>query len=99
MTQDIMPNNFFCTWPAKPQTGPKASLGCSERTYGTKKAQNTKKFEIQAVFLKKSLVLCQTTEPRAYTRVVFGGSLARLARPGWPYLDVPWSIRPPRIQI
>ena len=45
------------------------------------------------------LILRKTTEPRAYNRLVFGGSLARLARPGWPYLDVPWSIRPPRIQI
>ena len=67
---------------------------------------NGVQLEVVGEFREKSwpqlqvfLILRKTTEPRAYNRLVFGGSLARLTRPGWPYLDVPWSIRPPRIQI
>ena len=67
---------------------------------------NGVQLEIVGEFREKSwpqqqvfLILRKTTEPRAYNRLVFGGSLTRLARPGWPYLDIPRSIRPPRIQI
>ena len=70
------------------------------KTHKSKKKRGPTVFFEKNMTPKKSIrFLIKTTCPTHYNMHSFWRRLTRLTTPGWPYPDVPWSIRPPRIQI
>ena len=100
LAQHLIGNKNFNMAPRAPQMG-----GMGTPTH-TKPHQKEIKRDATALFEKNTspgkilLFLIGSTCPTHYNMHSFWRRLTQLTpRPGWPYLDVPWSIRPSRIQI